>query len=347
MAVENKSHLRRLNGRPGRFLFFMLGIASTVWFLIRVIPKPSRAAYPCMRAAAPFMSGFIIYILAVAGLTAVSRKSARHIMSVRYLSAAMLTFALLAAIAINPSSNSLDENKYFPGRNGPDDRPNQPFGTAQGINPGRVVWVWDTLATNRNCKDYYFKPENTDQKVLSRMFRESILALTGESSVRDSWDVLFRHFNLVRHQSGQGYTRGEKIFIKINQTSGRGRLKQAERARGNFYYPAPPKPRQGEDSEADLGTCETSPFIVLEILRHLVHACGVAQSDIAVGDPQNPTFGHNYDAWAAEFPDVNYTDRTSGKFGRTLIHPTTNDLLFYSDKYQTDKFMILSKMPIT
>jgi hypothetical protein len=38
--------------------FILLGISSTVWFLIRVIPKPQRANYPCMQAAAPMMSGF-------------------------------------------------------------------------------------------------------------------------------------------------------------------------------------------------------------------------------------------------------------------------------------------------
>jgi hypothetical protein len=59
---------------PPRLLFIILGITSTVWFLIRVIPKPVRATYPCMQIAAPFMSGFVTYLLAVAGLTAISRK---------------------------------------------------------------------------------------------------------------------------------------------------------------------------------------------------------------------------------------------------------------------------------
>jgi hypothetical protein len=36
--------------------FFVTGISTLLWFLIRVIPKPSRAAYPCMRAAAPIAS---------------------------------------------------------------------------------------------------------------------------------------------------------------------------------------------------------------------------------------------------------------------------------------------------
>ena len=82
---------------PSVIIFFIVGIMSTDWFLIRVIPKPSRATYPCMRVAAPFMSGFVVYLLT-----------------------------------------------------GPDDSPNQPFGRALGINPGRVVWSWNPDATNEN-----------------------------------------------------------------------------------------------------------------------------------------------------------------------------------------------------
>jgi len=47
---------------PGKIIFFTLGILSTIWFLIRVIPKPSRAAYPCMQATAPYMAGFVLWL---------------------------------------------------------------------------------------------------------------------------------------------------------------------------------------------------------------------------------------------------------------------------------------------
>src|SRR5512137_957557 len=51
-------------GLKGKWLawgFSAMGLASLVWFLIRVIPKPSRAAYPCQRAAFPLASGFVIW----------------------------------------------------------------------------------------------------------------------------------------------------------------------------------------------------------------------------------------------------------------------------------------------
>ena len=39
------------------------GLFSLIWFLIRVIPNPTRAAYPCMKVAAPIASTFIVYIV--------------------------------------------------------------------------------------------------------------------------------------------------------------------------------------------------------------------------------------------------------------------------------------------
>ena len=57
--------LRNMIGKSAlsKLTFIALGISSTIWFLIRVIPKPQRATYPCMRAVAPIMSTFVIYLL--------------------------------------------------------------------------------------------------------------------------------------------------------------------------------------------------------------------------------------------------------------------------------------------
>ena len=42
-----------------------LGLAALVWFLVRVVPKPSRAAYPCQRAAFPLASAFVLWLAGV------------------------------------------------------------------------------------------------------------------------------------------------------------------------------------------------------------------------------------------------------------------------------------------
>ena len=59
-----KSSLQKAGKRhlPLWLLFPVLGIASLLWFLVRVVPKPSRAAYPCMRVAAPIASTFVVWL---------------------------------------------------------------------------------------------------------------------------------------------------------------------------------------------------------------------------------------------------------------------------------------------
>ncbi len=56
----------------------VLGCVALIWFLVRVIPKPSRAYYPCQRAAFPLATAFIIWILTFAA-TYLSFKKARRL----------------------------------------------------------------------------------------------------------------------------------------------------------------------------------------------------------------------------------------------------------------------------
>src|ERR1035437_963814 len=44
-----------------RALFPVLGLLATGWFLLRVIPKPSRAEYPCQKVAAGLGAGVLAY----------------------------------------------------------------------------------------------------------------------------------------------------------------------------------------------------------------------------------------------------------------------------------------------
>ena len=48
-----------------KIVIIATGLLSLIWFLIRVIPKPSRASYPCQRAAFPLASGFVIWIIGI------------------------------------------------------------------------------------------------------------------------------------------------------------------------------------------------------------------------------------------------------------------------------------------
>ncbi len=324
-----------------RLLLILTGIISTTWFLIRVIPKPSRATYPCMQATAPLMSGFIIYLLSLGGVVVFFRRAKAAFSNSRYIASGMLIICVIAGFIIVLANSAHDIYGLSLQDSGPEDGPNQPVGEALGVNPGRVVWMWNPDATNENCTnsfdahDWFFKPENTNCEVVVKMVRSGLINLTGAKSVSESWDILFHYHNVSRKDKNTGYLSGEKIFIKINQGTSRLGLSKEDKENG-FYYPD--TLAQGEDKrKSTFGATEAGPYIVLELLRELVNESGIAQKDISVGDPMTDICGHNYEVWFAEFPDVTYTGKFSANHGRTLIYPTNDDLVFYSDKSKSDK----------
>ncbi|HEX2975662.1 MAG TPA: DUF362 domain-containing protein [Bacteroidales bacterium] len=328
---------------PPKVLIILMGIISTIWFLIRVIPKPSRATYPCMRVAAPFMSGFVAYLLAVAGFTSISRISKRKILNVRYAATFMLVLGVVVAMAVAPQSSQTQKEKV-PVKLGPDDGPNQPMGKAMGIYPGRVVWIWNPDATNEKFEhndydnyNFYCSTQNNNPAVISKMFQDGMLKLTGKKNIKKSWESVFRYFNTKKFNKDKGYTKGEKIFIKINQGQSRWVLNQADKDNG-FYIPKNLTDSQADKRrKADMIPTENGPYVVLELLRELINEVGVAQEDISIGDPMCPIWGHNYEVWAKEFPNVKYIDKNTTKFGRTQIKLTEAEVLFYSDKKTKDK----------
>ena len=331
-----------------RLVFIIMGVVSTVWFLIRVIPKPSRATYPCMQVAAPFMSGLVVYLLAVGGLTALSRKLKRKIINVRLGATMMLLTAVIVAVAIIPSPVSqTQEEEILWGA--AIEGPNKPFGEAKGIFPGRVVWVWNPDATNekfeRNSLDnyeFFWQLDKSNPAVISKMFQDGIMKLTGEDNIAKSWDAIFKHFNQKKHNEARSYRKGEMIFIKINQGQSNWVLRRDVDYQ-NEYRVGPRGAERDTRNIRSITPTENTPWVVIEILRHLVNEVGVNQEDIYVGDPMNPIYYHNYSVWVNEFPKVNYVDRGFGangtpeSFGRTKINYTEEPYIYYSDKRSTEK----------
>jgi hypothetical protein len=219
--------------------------------------------------------------------------------------------------------------------------PDQPMGIPTGINPGRVVWTWNPDATNENCQsspetcDWYWKPENINEKVVASMFRDALNKLTGDSVITSSWKRLFVYFNSRKTGINKGYLNGEKIFIKINQGQSRWLLTREEKEKG-YYLPETLK-LSDQSRKLNLIPVETNPYIVLELLRELINQLGIDQADITVGDPFSHIYGHNYDIWAKEFPDVIYTDKNSSEHGRTVVNPSETELIYFSDKSFSDK----------
>jgi len=288
-----------------KITFFVLGLGSLIWFLIRVIPKPSRAAYPCMKAAAPIASSFVIYLLGITSVTFLFKKARQRMYQARYLLAAVFVLVGLVAGAWTIVSTTATilaaDNDPQPPQTG-----NEPIGVGKGIYPGRVVWAHDPDATDENCTngsgDYWYLDSNTDQEVVSDMFSSGIQQLTGTTSDAVAWDSVFHYYNRNHVRGNIGYTPGEKIAIKINLN-------------GINNYPQDPN-------------INTSPQICFTILDQLVNVVGVAQADISIGDPNCSMNSATYNKCHGTFPNVTYWGSGSGL---TYATPSVDPVFHGSD----------------
>ena len=75
----------KITQRKALWLWIVLGLASVIWVLIRVVPKPSRATYPCQKVAQPLAAGFIAWLLGLAGSTLFIRRARRLFQRQRYV----------------------------------------------------------------------------------------------------------------------------------------------------------------------------------------------------------------------------------------------------------------------
>jgi hypothetical protein len=286
--------------------------------LIRVIPKPSRINYPCIRTAMPIASGFVGYIFMLALSAAAFIKSKK---SFTYYPLFLL--ASLVAFGISGSSIiGVDEESNAPKFPTIKVEANQPIGEAKGIVPGRVVWVHNPDATNENCHpvnigDGWFLSKNNNQTVIDEMVSSALLNLTGESTDSSAWKAIFTFYNKNKGKGEVGYNPGEKIFIKINATSAwSGNFKTSDLSKSNNNY---------------YGISETSPEVVLAVLRQLINVVGVPQDKIYVGDPMKHIYKHSYDMWFNEFKNVHYLDNSYNTLGREIATPSTTAVIHYSD----------------
>jgi uncharacterized protein YjdB len=297
--------------------FFIFGIASAAWFLIRVIPKPSRASYPCMRAAAPVASAFVLYLLSLTSSVFFFKRFGNYLK----LGKTQLA-ALFLALGIGASIVSLTHSySSASAAETPLEGSNLPKGIAKGIYPGRVVWVFDTAATNKNCTnaygDGYFMDTNTNQNEVDKMLEAALKDLTGQSTITGAWDAVFKYHNQTRGKGSVGYSSSEPIFLKINATSTWWENINSSLGRNNNGYYA---------------ISETSPQVVLAVLRQLVNKAGVPESKIYVGDPLKQIYQDNYTKWHNEFPNVHYLDHYSSSNGREKVVKSSTAIVRYSDR---------------
>lgn len=280
-----------------KFGFFFLGISSTIWFLIRVIPKPQRASYPCMQAAAPIMSSMVIYLLSLSGSIIAYKKAKKNFLQAKYLLAGTflvltMVFALTFVVQNNVSLFASEKEVVA----------NEPVGIGRGIFPGRVTWIFNpNVAKFNGSTGNYWDDSNTIQSESDKMVVEAIKNLTSQTNEADSWNALFVHFNSTKNGTSTGYKSGQKIAIKVNMNN--------------------------TSSHTNTKNINGSPQLILSLLKSLINSGGVAQNCITVFDASRFITNNVYDKCHVMFPDVIFVDNIGGD-GRVKSTYTSNAIPF-------------------
>ena len=246
-------------------------------------------------------SGFLIWLTGTLG-SLLSLKKAKYCFNKSSYGVGVICVAIAVAaawVALTGSSEKIARAD--------DPIPNAPIGAAQGIHPGRVVWIHDPAATNWLGPDandgYSWQPQHTNQHFVNDMISQALQRLAGESTDADAWDALFRYYNQQKGKGDLGCQPGEKFVIKVNLTT------------CNIVHSGYSVDPDTYDKIRYLDKSDTSPQMIVALLGQLVNVVGVNQADITVGDPTTYFPNQWWDICHGEFPEVNFVDH-EGKFGR-------------------------------
>ena len=270
------------------WLFPFIGFAALVWVLIRVVPKPSRARYPCQRVAIPLATSFVLWLLGPLATGLTLYKLRQWIVKKQFANIAV-TFLILLLLVGGSYNRGISDAiaAYTP------HPANTPIGTAQGLAPGRVVWAHNPDVTDwagPGSGEYWY--QHVDQSVATDMLSWALRGYAEEETDAAAWEAIFSHFN-----GGTDYQPGEKILIKINLVT--------VGASGNY---ADPNYDPIYTSSVTKDSTANSPQMLLALLNQLVNEVGVAQSDITIGDPTGFFVNFLYTPLHDVFPDVHYED---------------------------------------
>ena len=307
-------HAHKKEPRWLKYIFPIAGLVSLIWFLVRVMPKPSRATYPCQRVAFPLASGFVAWLLGLGAASVVFRKARLNLSRRRYFVGLMCIAVGTAAIWLLLGATGEKLVSAEP------QAANQPIGVAKGIYPGRVVWVYDPEATDWEGpgNGHPWQNSHTNQAVVCQMMSRAIRELTGQTTDAAAWDRFFRYHNKIRGKGDVSYKPGEKIAIKVNFVG--------------FIWTHGGVNKDTYNLDSTVDYMNTSPQMLIALLRQFVNTVGVRQADIAICDSLAYFANQYYDIIHKEFPNVLCMDH-AGKFGRIQMKQSSIPL-YWSCKPQ-------------
>jgi hypothetical protein len=164
--------------------------------------------------------------------------------------------------------------------------PLSPLGVPRGIIPGRVSWAHDPAAVTWDGNGSWWQDANNNQSVIDRMVSQSLRGLSNQKTDAHAWSAIFHYFNRTHGRGDVGYKAGEKIAIKANL-----------------------------NNTVDHGTIDrlnSSPHLILALVRQLTGPGRVAESSITVFDSSRFIPANLYDKIHGEFPGVAFVDHIGG-----------------------------------
>jgi len=216
-------------------------------------------------------------------------------MKTRFCPFVIVAAGALAAFNLQGAAPAADEPERL-----------KPIGEAKGIHPGRVVWVRDPKVLDwRGPGDgHWYEGNHTKQDRADAMMSRAVCELAGEPIAAKAWDRLIRHLNQTRGKGDVGYKPGEKFVIKPNWV-------------GMIWREGAVDPETYTLIKRQ-DYMNTSPQMIIALLRQLVSVVGVKEADISVCDTLSYLVNEYYAVLHKEFPNVQYWDY-AGKFGRIQV----------------------------
>jgi len=95
---------------------------------------------------------------------------------------------------------------------------NAPIGTAKGIFPGRVTWVYNQVLLCGEVPETIGAATVNPQAEYNKAFTAGVENLSGGTNDSTSWDKIFKYFNANHGRTGTGYQLETVLPLRSTRT---------------------------------------------------------------------------------------------------------------------------------
>jgi uncharacterized protein (DUF362 family) len=138
MMPSNDEATRPKGSWVKKLMLPALGLLSLAWFAVRVIPKPSRAMYPCQRAAFPLASAFVVWLVGL-GTTSLAFSRSRWLERLKRGRSIATALTVAGFVCLGVNLGTCSEPRSAPGADTSDTSEDTGRDTDTGTDTGNSV----------------------------------------------------------------------------------------------------------------------------------------------------------------------------------------------------------------